>query len=254
MRFFLYPLFFSSSESSLFSLNTISKKQLQNSFTKKRQAEWIFSWLRSPEKTLSAILLGNLTANILISELGYGIIEFYSDPSFVNIEIFSMVLITSLLLVFCEIIPKAVALRIPVKWSKALSPFLKAWFFISHYISEPVYRLTRKVTLKLPSQTKSYTERELLDSILLASSYNLIRDSEEKILKRSVLFHHDTTFHAMTPHSRSFMIPHNLSVLKAKKLFSAQNEDTALVYHAVTKKLLGCLHIRNIVLLHHKKT
>ena len=249
----LISAFFASSESSLFSLETIHKNNLKDNFSGKKRALWIFSWLKKPEHTLSAILFGNLMVNIFISDVGYGIIESYSNLSPVNTGILSMILIAVILLTFSEILPKAIALRIPVQWSMAISPFLKIWFFISNYICQPIYLFTNYIASKLPKQETSYTEKELLDAILLASSYNIIKDYEERALKRSVLFNYDTVFQAIIPRSEVFMIPHNLSVFKTKKIFIKNNQDTAMVYHSNTQKLLGFLHIRNLVLLSHKK-
>ena len=245
--------FFASSESSLFSLETIHKNDLKDNFTGKKRTLWIFSWLNEPEKTLSTILFGNLMVNILISDVGYGIIASYSNLSHIQTGIISTIVIAIVLLTFSEILPKAMALRIPVRWSMAVAPFLKSWFSIANYICQPIYLFTNYITSKLPKQQTSYTEKELLNAILLASSYNIIKDYEERTLKRSVLFYYDTVFQAIIPRSEVFMIPHNLSVLKIKKLFLKDKKDTVVVYHDHTEKLLGFLHIRNLVLLSHKK-
>ena len=244
---------FSSGESALFSLDDMQKNQMSGSARHKKSNKRILEWLKQPEKTLSAILLGNLATNILISELGHVLIDAHTNFSRIHTGIISLIAITLLILIFAEIIPKVLALQIPVRWSIFVSPFLRVWFFISHYISQPIHRLMKYATSKLPAHEKNYTEKELLDSISLSSSYNLIHENEAGILKKSVIFHHDTVFQTMIPRSRVFMVPHTISALKIRESFLEKNYDFSIVYHTSTKKLLGYLHIRNLALLLHKK-
>ncbi len=253
---------FSSGESALFSLNTTQKNQLTSNQSYRKRGRRLLKWLEKPEKTLSAILLGNLTTNILISNLGYTVIDTYTGFSPLKTSFISLITITIILLIFAEIIPKALALQVPIRSSFMVAPFLRIWFTLSHYLVQPIDYLMRKATSWLSIPEKRYEEKELLDSILLASSHNLIKEHEKNTLKRSVIFHHDIAFQTMIPRSNVFMIPHNISTLKMKQAFLEKNtikneisnvNDFAIVYHATTKKLLGYLHIKGLIVVLHKK-
>ena len=259
----LISALFSSGESALFSLNTTQKNQLiSNQSYKKIRGKQILRWLEQPQKTLSAILLGNLTTNILIANLGYGLIDAHTSFSHLETSFIALTIITITLLVFAEIIPKVLALQVPMRWSLMLAPFLNVWFTLSHYFVQPIYYLMKRTTSWLPNPDKKYEEKELLDAILLASSYKLIKADETNTLKRSVIFHHDIAFQTMIPRSKVFMVPHNISTLKIKKAFLHNNstsnkttnfDDFAIVYHATSKKLLGYLHIKGLIVILHKK-
>ena len=243
---------FSSTESAIFSLDSSLIQRGKHSVKNKIRFQWIRSWLKTPEKTLSAILLGNLAANIILSEVGYGIIGHFSDAPALETSLYSLLIITSFILVFGEVLPKAVSIKMPEKWSLKAAPLLRVWFYVSNWIAMPVTKLTKYITSRMPDVKSTYGEKELLDSIQLALSYGLVDEKEERILRRSVVFHHDTAYNAIIPRSRVFMLPHNISITKARKEFIETAHDFALVYHFKTQKIIGSIHIRNITWLYHK--
>ena len=243
---------FSSSETAIFSLDSSLMQRGKQNLKNKNRFSWIRLWLKTPEKTLSAILLGNLTANVILSEVGYGFVSRFSNAPVLDTGIYSLFIITSFLLVFGEILPKTISIQMPEKWSLRVAPFLRGWFYVSNFVALPVTKLAQYVTSKLPDIKSKYGEKELLDSIQLALSYGLVDEKEEKILRRSVVFHYDTAFNAMVPRSQVFMLPHNISITKARKEFIETNYEFALIYHSNTQKIIGFIHIRNVTLLYHK--
>ena len=243
---------FSSTESAIFSLDSSLIQRSKQSVKNKIRLQWIRSWLKTPEKTLSAILLGNLAANIILSEIGYGFISRFSNAPALDTSLYSLLIITSFLLIFCEILPKAISIQIPKKWSLNIAPALRIWLYASDLIAMPVTKLTQYITSRMPDIKNKYDEKELLNSIQLALSYGLVDEKEERILKRSVIFYHDTVYNVMIPRSRVFMLPHRISIVKARKEFIETNNDFAVIYHSNTQKIIGSIHIRSITLLYHK--
>ena len=243
---------FSSTESAIFSLDSSLIQKSRQNPKKKIRFKWIQSWLKTPEKTLSAILLGNLAANIILTEIGHNFISHFSHTSGLNTSFYSLIIISTFLLIFGEIIPKAVSVQIPERWSLSIAPFLRIWLYSSRLIAMPVSRLTQYITSKIPDFKSQYLEKELLDTVQLVSSYGLVDEKEEKILRRSIFFHHDTAYNAMTPRSRVFMLPTGISTIKARKEFIETRHVFALIYHFRTRKITGYIHIRNVTLLHHK--
>ncbi len=248
----LISALFSSGESAFFSLTSTQKNQLKLEQPYKKRSKFILECLKQPEKTLSAILLGNLATNIFISNLGHSLINTHTNFSNLNANLVSLVLITTILLIFAEIIPKILTLRVPLRWSLTITPFLRTWFIISHYLSQAIYYLIKYTTKKLSTSRIIYKEEELLNSISLAFSYKLIEEHEKNTLKRSVIFHHDTVFQTMIPRSKVFMVPHNESPIKIKKKFLDNHQDFSIIYHVTTKKLLGYLHKKGLIIVLYK--
>jgi putative hemolysin len=114
--------FFSGSESAMFSLDSITLEKLDDNPTRSGTA--VRKLLSEPRRLLATLLLGNEITNIalssvmaaivftLASELGSGA----GDLWWLNI-----VVATPLLLVFGEVVPKAVAVRTGIRWAQAVS-------------------------------------------------------------------------------------------------------------------------------------
>jgi len=116
--------FFSSSETALFSLNTLQVKNMRR--THLRRADRLQQLLDSPKQLLSTILIGNTVVNVCASALGYVIAEhFFSRYG----EIISIVVMTFLLLVLGEVAPKRLAMsqgeRLAMLYEPALSVLIR---------------------------------------------------------------------------------------------------------------------------------
>ncbi|MDH5716447.1 MAG: hemolysin family protein [Spirochaetia bacterium] len=242
---------FSGSEASLFSFE---KSRLENLKSRKpEKTKWIAQWLNNPEKTLLAILLGNLAVNMIISEIGHTLIGKWAAGYFENISLISLISLTLVLLIFAEILPKIIALNLSQVWIFFFLPLLRFWFFISNIISVPMQKLTKFFTSKLRSLKISYKEKELTEAVRIAEKLGILPAEERKILHRAIAFYHDTAYSAMIPVSKVFMIPHNLSLSKVKKSFLEQKHPLALVYHEKEGNILGSLHVRNFISAIYKK-
>lgn len=252
LSFFLLLLIsasLSGSESALFSLSQGRRENMKRNARgdKLHRVLTIIRWMKKPEKTLTAILLGNLAVNMAISEVGNRIIEYSLVDWDVNTSLISLVAITLLLLIFGEILPKTVALSFAESWSIAAEPLLNFWMKISAPIAKPVYAFAEFVTSYFPSVRGNFNEEELRQAVTLAEEQGLLNEAERKRLQRSISFYHDTTYSAMIPRSRVFMLAHNLSPNKAKKAFLENKKSSALVYHSKDGRIIGALHVRNLL-------
>ena len=241
---------FSGSESALFSLDaSISEKVKRiTDDRKKKLYSKILSWIRRPERTLSAILLGNLIVNVIISEAGYTFFERSLGSDFPSLSLISLLSITLTILIFGEIIPKILAVQIAERWVSFWNHFLRIWFAIASAIAWPVIQLARLVTRYIPGSEHKLSEQELLEAVNLADSYGIIKQDERVIIRRSVIYQHDTAYSAMIPQSDLFRITHDISVTKAKKIFLEKDYSFALVFHSKEKKLLGYVHVRDLII------
>jgi putative hemolysin len=98
--------FFSSSETCLFSLNSLQIEQLKSrSPAAGRRVEDL---LNQPTKLLSTILIGNTIVNVASASLGYSILATMQIQHAAIVAIPSMTLI---LLIFGEVVPKRIAMR-----------------------------------------------------------------------------------------------------------------------------------------------
>lgn len=111
--------FFSGSESAMFSLDRYALDRLDPEG--RRTDRSIGNLLAKPRRLLATILLGNELVNISLSTVGLAmIIELRKHyewlPWWVNI-----VVVTPMLLVFGEIVPKAIAVRAGIAWARVVA-------------------------------------------------------------------------------------------------------------------------------------
>ena len=97
--------FFSSSETALFSLNTLQLRNLRQAHP--QRADRLEKLLGAPKRLLSTILIGNTVVNVCASALGFVIAKHFF---FRYGEIVSIVVMTLLLLIFGEVAPKRLAM------------------------------------------------------------------------------------------------------------------------------------------------
>jgi len=245
--------FFSGSETAIFSLNPGQKEKFRKRRKLNKKAYWINSWLRNPEKTMAGILLGNLAVNIAISEIGHRFLEKSIGQNIQNFSLYSMGIITVFLLIFGEIMPKILALKISEFWLQIFSPLLQGWFSSAQFLVQPIYRSTIWIVSRFQHFRKEVDEQDLLESIQYADTMGIIEKEEKKILMRSVIFHHDTVYNAMVPRSSVFMLPHDISPGKARRQFAERKHQIALLYHEKEGHIIGFLHVRNLLAVLHRK-
>lgn len=247
---FLLMLFLSAilsgSESSLFSLPESAR--LRYAKKSDKRSSWIFQWLSFPNRTLASILLGNLLVNTLLSWSGNSIFkDFNFAVTEFQMSLLSLLAITVILLIFGEILPKVVAIRFSETWISLWSPLLRLWFFIANILSIPLDKITTKLNNWFSANDNGFSEYDLVKAIHAAGLQGALHDDEKNILKRSVSFSFDTAYSAMVPISQVMMLSHTTGFLKAKKAFLNQKEPLALVYHQKENRVMGYLHIRNLV-------
>ena len=242
---------FSGSESALFSLTIPQREHIRKLALSKvnKKAKLVFSWIKKPEKTLSLILLGNISANIIFTELSHRSISLFYGAEEQNILLYSLIGVTLCLLIFGEIIPKVIAMRMAVSWSLGWASFLRVWFFIAGLLTMPFINLSLKFGNRFKKKKPLMTQQELMEAVEMADNQGILPDEEEVLLKRSILYYHDTAYNAMLPRAEFFMMSHITSVAKARKFFNESNHSFAIIYHEKDQEIIGVLQARSLVLL-----
>ena len=126
-----FSAFFSGSESAMFSLDRYELEKLDEGDSRAGRA--VRALMTQPRRLLATILLGNELVNVTISAVGlaaafaaYEATGRGLPPWWLNILV-----ITPLLLLFGEIVPKAFAVRAGVAWARAVALPLSAFGFVA---------------------------------------------------------------------------------------------------------------------------
>ncbi|MDH5719581.1 MAG: hemolysin family protein [Spirochaetia bacterium] len=241
----------SGSEASLFSINKGRRAGLKKD--KSRKAIWITIWIANIDKFLLAILLGNLAVNMFISEIGYNLIGENFQLKQETLTWVSLAIITFVILIFAEILPKVTAINLSEAWLLFWAPVLKFWIFVSAPVTYPILKITRFLLPK-SKRTDILKEKDLVEAVKIAEKRGILHTEERRILNRSIAFYNDTAYNAMIPLSKCLMISNSESLQKIKKYFIEEKQPIALVYHKEKGNILGYLHVRTLLLASNKTT
>jgi len=246
----LASAFFSGTETAMFSLSEARLSRIAEG--RNRNIGRLKKILADPELVLSSLLLGNLAVNIFFSHTLH---QFINDflPG-IRSDFIVLVIITLVLLVAGEILPKVFALRYNESWSIKSSGALTLWIKTTKFLASPLNAFTQKISAWIPEIQHKYNETELLDTLKFAHLDGIIEESEHKALQRNIHFYHDTAYSIMTPKSNVVMLPSSEIFLKARKAFNEKKTTIALVFNEKDNRILGFLNARSLVgLLHNKK-
>jgi len=118
--FFAVSAFFSLAETAILAANRYKIRHLASQGN--RRASRLIGWLEAPERLLATILLGNNFANVGAATASAALVgRIVRNPDRVEIALaIEAVILTVLILLFCELGPKALAARYPERISLAI--------------------------------------------------------------------------------------------------------------------------------------
>ncbi|MBQ7453328.1 MAG: HlyC/CorC family transporter [Clostridia bacterium] len=193
----LFSAFFSASETAFLSVNPVRIKTLAEEKQKgARRALYITDHF---EKTLSTILVGNNIANIASTTIcAYLFAKFIISPTLANI--LNTVIMTVVVLIFGEILPKSIAKNNPEKVALSFSGcmyFLIKILFPITIIFTGIQKLTLK-NIKT-EDTPTVTEDELEDIIDTMQEEGVIASEDADLIQGVLDIAEKTVYDIMVP-------------------------------------------------------
>lgn len=195
----------SGSEIAFFSLSQTDLNELSNNG---KEENIVVTLLERPRKLLATILITNNFINILIVLLFASLAEtlfgnfnldlnlyFFIVPVRFLIEI---ILVTFLILLFGEVLPKVYASRNALRFSRVMSKFIHSVNIFLTPFSLPLISLTKWVEKKLGSKGTNFSV-ETLSQALELTSQDATNKDEQKILQGIVNFGNTETVQIMIP-------------------------------------------------------
>jgi putative hemolysin len=138
---FVLSAFFASSEASLFSLTPLHLHKMKEE--KSQYLSAVRKLLQYPRRLLITIILGNESVNIMISALTAAIfIHFLGDDG----KWVAVAVLTPLLLVFGEAVPKTIAKIKPISTSQRVTPFLSVFSTATYPVVRTLEELSEWMT------------------------------------------------------------------------------------------------------------
>ena len=178
--------FNSGSEIAYFSLRPEDIDNIEDSHRRERVREL----LGIPEKLLATILVGNNLVNIMIAiVLNFAMNQIFNFHSTVLNFIVQTVILTFLILLFGEVIPKLYATNFNTKFASVASAPLKAAVKLFSPLTAFLVRSTSLVNKVVPTQTEELS----VDDLTRALEVSEVKNPDEKELLEGILSFGDKT-------------------------------------------------------------
>lgn len=243
----------SGSEVAFFSLSPVAKKDLLRNKKDKRAAN-VLKNLDNPEELLATILVANNFVNIgvviLSSFVAHNTISFTQSP--ILEFVFQVVLITFLLLLFGEIMPKVYATHKPVAIAKLMAAPL---LFLSKIFS-PINRVLIFSTSFVNNRIKAKTSKNNLSIDDISQALELTSDheiSEEKdILVGIVKFGNKDVEEIMSPRVDVVALDIKTPYQEVLKVINESGFSRIPVYADSFDNIRGVLYIKDLLAHTHK--
>ena len=188
----------SGAEVAFFSLSQIAINKASES--KSNVQKVVVELLENPQKLLATILISNNFINILIvlifAYIGDTVFsQITSDILKFGIEV---VLVTFLILLFGEVLPKVYATRNSLKFASFMAYPLKVLNSLLTIVSAPLMSLTNVIENRLGKKQSNLSVEKLSQALELTSDEATTKD-EQKILEGIVNFGNTETSQIMVP-------------------------------------------------------
>lgn len=236
--------FFSSTETAFSSVSKIRLKNLADNGNKKAKTALYVAERYS--KALSTILVGNNIVNIANSAL--------ATVFFVNLvgeaqgTVLSTVVITVIVLIFGEVLPKNIAINNAERICMTFAPILKFLMFILTPISivlMGINKLYEKITKKGDTSEPSVTEDELKYIIESIEEEGVLEQQESELVQSALEFDEKTAEEILTPRVDMIAIDIDDSVEEITELVLKERYSRIPVYRDNIDKIIGVLHTRD---------
>ena len=235
--------FFSLSKSELEERNSDEKKVI------------IAELLDSPKKLLATILIANNFVNILFILL----FAYLGDQFFASISstilkfLIEIILVTFLILLFGEVLPKVYANRNSFKFaSRVARPISFLNSFLS-FLSLPLLKLTSIVEKKLNKKQSEFSV-EVLSQALELTSTGATTSAEKKILQGIVNFGNTETTQVMCPRIDIFALSIDEDYPKVLSNIVKSRHSRIPVYDENIDNIVGVLYAKDLIPYINKKS
>jgi CBS domain containing-hemolysin-like protein len=239
---------FSAIETALFSLQPVHIERL-----KKRKASFadaLAQLLENPRRLLSVILLCDALTNFPLILLCLFLLR---SEAAVHVPFWAAALLIFTLIVFvCDLLPKLAALADPHRFAKIGVRVLQPLVCVFDPTARLLQRLSERVAEMItPAALKSghvLSEEELETLVELSTEEGALHETESEMIHEIIKLGDKTARDCMTPRVDAFAIPDDLTNEEAIERLRAKRYRRVPVYGETPDDILGVLDARDFLL------
>lgn len=238
----------SGAEVAFFSLQLKAVEELDDNNTDPR-LQRVIALLKRPKRLLATILVANNFINIAIvlvfSVLSHSFLSGIENP--IVVLIIEIGIITSIILIFGEILPKVYANRNALHFSKRMAlliSFLDR--YILFWITYPMSQTTSFLEKRLGDQKNQFSVDKLSQALELTGDDETTSD-EQRILEGIVNFGNTDTREVMCPRMDMFALSDELTLDEIIPIILEQGFSRIPVFHEKKDNIKGILYTKDLL-------
>lgn len=242
----LFSVLFSSSETAITAIGRGKLLALQErNPARKKSIEWL---LGDTQRALTVILIGNNLVNIAASAVATSIsISLMGDKGI----LFAVAIMTVVIVIFGEILPKSIAIIRPENIVMSLLPLLR---FI-HVLVSPLIWITIGVVRffgKLlrfdlsPSHT-FVTREEIEQMVNMGKASGVIEEEERKMIHGIISFEETIVYEIMVPRTDMVAVSSFVTIQESVGIFQECGHSRLPVYGRSPDQITGILYVKDII-------
>ena len=219
-----------------------------------KRAEYVLKILNEKDNVISSLLLSNNLVNILASSLATA---FFYDIFGVKGIFYSTLIMTVVLVIFAEVLPKTYAINKPTRTALIISPiiyYLNKFLFVFVFIIKQIVKLIYND--KDNKKTDQQSEEELKGVIDLYQTSNPDYEQEKEMLQ-SILQLNDITVQEIFTHRKNiFSINSSIDTKLIIEKINSSRFTRIPFWKDNPENIIGLLNVRalNIDLVNHEKS
>ncbi len=226
---------------------SISQTEIDNLSEKSKGKSSVVKLLENPKKLLGTILITNNFINILIVLIFASLGEVLFSELSTGVKFFiEVVLVTFLILLFGEVLPKVYATRRSMQFANFMAKPIQLLNTILTPLSSPLIKLTSVVENKLGNKNNNLSVERLSQALELTSD-NATTKEEQKILEGIVTFGNTETVQIMKPRTDVCAISDETSYAEVLKIILKNGYSRNPVYHENIDTIVGVLYAKDLL-------
>ena len=250
----LLSAFFSSSETALFSLTRSDIEEISHR-KNESNAGRLVRLLEDPRKLLIILLSGNTIVNILAATVtAMATSRLMGGGQFAPWIVYTVqaVLVTLVLLIAGEFLPKFMAIRNPVSWSLAIATPLTIVKFCMMPITVVMFPISEFLARGLGVQRRKLwiTEEEIKTLVEVGEEHGALEQSEKEMIHSIFEFGDRVVREIMIPRTDMVCVSVDTSFEDVLDILQSKGHSRLPVYEERVDNIIGILHSKDLMSLY----
>lgn len=237
----------SASETAFFSLSPSDVNELEDS--ERRSDKLVLELLKMPKTFLATILITNNLVNVTITIFSTYIMSlmFNMAASPVWAFIINVVVVTSLLLIFGEMVPKIAAVKNARGLTTSLAPVIKGLMVFFKPLTALLVGSTKLIDKRLAKKNVSSLSVSDLTTAVDLTTADETQSEERSMLQGIATFGEKEVSDIMQPRVRLFAIRHKTKYIHLLELIVEHGFSRIPVYDDDLDEIKGILYVKDLL-------